>query len=346
MRYDGINFTIVDTTEGGLSGLGTDGGMRLLKNGKLLVHVYRPGVSTLYENNLNIYDTQNGDTKTIQTLYNPHSLHETDKFKYGVYVNDIYEDNENNVWFSFESGLQDDAGAVVWKKDNNWDVLKLPMRPNNFRQDRPGDSAYYPASAITQDKLGRLWVGGAIILNKLNSDLTIRQFDSIDIFNNLTVFTNKYTPSDTYYDVDSIVKYLSDITCNCLVNNLNYIHPSRVSCMETTEDGSTWFVVDGLGVVRYKPSQVGVGDTQQESEHPFTVRSSGDNIITLVMNRPISLEGIALYDITGRRVYSENFGTDTAMQQEIKLPNSIVGGVYVVAVNNKDKSFFRKIFIH
>lgn len=348
MKFDGSTFSTIDTTEGGLSGLGSDGGILLLKNGKLLVHVYRPGVPQLYENNLYVYDTDNGNSKTIQTLYNPHALDKADKFKFSVFVNDIFEDKTGNVWFALYGGLQDDFGAVVWKNDNSWEVVKVPLRYNYARQFIPGDSSYYPVFAFREDKNGQIWIGGAIVLNKIRPDLTLGQFDDANFFNNLTVFTT-YSSSGSYFDVDSIVKYLNDLTCNCLVNKYSPLHPAFVSHIETTEEG-IWFLVDGLGAVRYKPTQTVVEDGERESDEPFVEHSSSDfskaGVITITVNKPYPVESITLYDIGGQRVYSENFNS-SKLHYEVRPPlNSIATGVYIISVNGKDRSFFKKIFIY
>lgn len=349
MKFDGATFSIVDTTEGGLSGLASDGGFHLLKNGKLLVHIYYSGVPQLFENNLYVYDTHIGDSKLIQTLYNPHSLSNSGKFKSSVYVNNIFEDKDGNIWFSLGGGLQDDEGAVVWRNDNSWEVVKVPMRYNYFRPNKSGDSIYYPISSIQQDNLNQLWIGGAVVLNKISPDLTLRQFDKMDFLDNLTIFTIARKSSPSFFAVDSIVKYLSDITCNCLVNNYSPMHPAIVSRMETTEDGSLWYIIDGLGAVRYKPVQTSV--EEGDGNNLFVIHSSGefsdDRVINITLNDPLPIEGVALYNLNGHRVYSENFGASKEKQFEVMLPlNNIAAGVYIVSINLKDKSFLKKIIIY
>jgi len=348
MKFDGTSFSIIDSTEGGLTGLGTDGGFHLLKNGKLLVHLYIPGNRAYYTNNLSIYDTHNNDAKTIHTLYNPHFLRSDDKFEYSTYVNDIFEDKSGNVWFSLEGTSQTDYGAVVWKNDNTWDVVKGPMRYNSFGQDPPGDSVYYPISAIKQDINGEMWIAGAIVLNKLLPDLTLKQVTT-DFFDKSVVYTTSYTPTNTFYDTDSIIKYLSDISCNCLVNNFASPHPARVRGIETTADGSVWFAVDELGIIRYKPLLSGVDNDAASSDEPFTVHSTGigsnDKEITLSFSTPFSMKGVALYDVGGNRVYSHNLNQTSELQYHLSFPENISNGVYILAVVGYDRTFFRKIWV-
>jgi hypothetical protein len=349
MKFDGTSFSIIDSTEGGLSGLGTDGGFYLLKNGKLLVHLFYPGNRAYYTNNLSIYDTHNNDAKTIQTLYNPHFLRSDDKFKYSVYVNDIFEDKVGNVWFSLSGNSQTDYGAVVWKNDTTWDVVKGPMRYNSFGQDPPGDSVYYPISAIKQDINGQMWIAGAIVLNKILPDLTLQQMDKVDFFDKLMVYSTSYSPTSTYFEVDSIVKYISDISCNCLVNNYSPMHPAIISAMETTDDGSIWFAIDNLGVIRYKPLLSGVDNEAATRDEPFTLHSPGissnDKEFTISFSTPFSMKGIALYDVGGNRVYSESSNQTDAVQYQVTFPDNISGGVYILAVLGKDRTYCRKILV-
>lgn len=350
MKFDGTSFTNIDSTEGGLSGLASDGGIHLLRNGKLLVHMYRPGEAQFYENNLMVYDTHNGDTKTIQTLYNPHSLRETDKFKCSVHIDDIFEDKDGNVWFGFYGGVQDDYGAVVWKQDNTWSHVKVPMRYNYSRQFIAGDSSYYPVMSLRQDNLGQVWIGGAIVMNKIQSDFTLKQFDGMNFLSNLTVFST-YSSSDSFFEIDSIVKYLSDLSCNCLKNTYSPMHPSFVSRIETTEDGSLWFMIDGLGAVLYNTNQTSAECGEHESDERFVLHSSGnisnEEAVTLTVNRPYALESIALYDIRGCKLYSES-SKDLSTREYKVTPshNSLAAGMYILSVNFKDKSFIKKIFIY
>jgi hypothetical protein len=354
-KYDGINYHLIFSQNEFFSGFGCDYGIMTTRNGRVIVHKITSNLQNV-ENDLYIF-SEDGSME-IKTLPNPHKLLSDSQLGFKRVVN-IFEDNNGNLWFALGDAttIYDDAGLVVMKNDgtffafsenNKYPLVELRGEPINKP---PWKNIYYDARNIYQDSKGKIWFGSTFInIIDENNFLVNPEFDNL--LDNVTLYTWNW-------DDDSLLPGLkvsySTFFTEKLDSVLNDMFNQRtknywINGISETPDGSVWFAISGLGVLRYNNSHTFVKDMYHfknlDSFYPNPI--SRDNLkITLGLENHVKSAKIKIVDVNGKNLYSEEFTYDVPSNIiQLQLPDCLLtAGFYYLIVNYCGNIECKKIIV-
>lgn len=319
--------------------------------------------------NDNLLTIDNSGVINISTLPTPHNVYNPDKYEQRlVDVISIFEDNRNNIWFGLGESSPRDPGLVLLKNDNSWGVYtehnNYPLRKTfNGGGFIDRDSVFSVCNAITEDKDGRIWVGGAGFLSYINEDNILVTPDIEGLLNKSTFYSSKYLNDpgkeippryeqflNSSDSISTIVTELfnRDWTTQHTMGKIGNVG-GRVESMTTTEDGSLWIVFFNLGVLRYQPLLSNVDDVTISEEinlYPQPVISN-DKLINIVFENSQFVSNINIYNMNGKLIQRNKYDRQINDKIEMRLDNNdFVAGTYFAAIELKDKTIFRKFIIN
>lgn len=159
------------------------------------------------------------------------------------YVWDIYIDGDSRVWLATRN-----EGAIVYDEDGTWSSLPPNVLPSST------------VFSILQDKEGDLWFGtlGGVARRRMLSpeDVAWDQFRTSDGLSMNRVYSIQQSDDGTMWfgGLRAVDKWKDGrFERTTFQNSQNQIEDG-IYCFRIvkTEDGSLWFAIVGLGVVRYK----------------------------------------------------------------------------------------------
>lgn len=367
INFDGKNYQVIDSGSWGTSGiieLDVSPDLIVTKKGKLVAN------KVIYVGN-NIWSkllirSPNGELEEIIDLPTPPYLKDSTKFRLGIAVaSKIFEDSDDNIWIGLLSGSGGEravGGLLKWeRKSNKWKAFYgnngYPVFPSQLGPSIYTDSLYIECYGIAQDKSGRIWVGGRTFLGVIDENEKIKPPDFI--LDNLVLYPRfvsdeKQKPEFDSFLRDSLLQFLYNLTHKQFLpwTWVSAIGPPTVEGITTTEDGSIWFAINGLGMLRYNPninSNPSDATTFEDdvSILPSTIARSNP-YFKVVFSKSVETANIRIYDLNTRLVATKNFLSLTPMNEfEVNLSNEqISSGTYFVMIGLKDKIIFKKIIVY
>ncbi|ROL55731.1 T9SS C-terminal target domain-containing protein [Bacteroidetes/Chlorobi group bacterium Naka2016] len=271
----------------------------------------------------------------------------------------MFEDNQKNIWIGLSTSGNVGGLLKLNRKTGQWKAFYggdgYPVVKLDYNT-KYSDSLYFECLAIAQDKLGRIWVGGRYFLGIIDENEKIQPPEFI--FDNLTLYprfvsNEKQKPIFDKFLSDSLFDFLYKLMYKSFLPlaYVSEIGQPTVSGIVTTEDGSVWIAIDGLGIIQYKPLQNKVNEWSELnaliSIYPQTLNRSEPRF-NIKLNEKVDRFAIYIYDINGRRVFDSEFMSAND-NEEFVVDLSAVNlsaGTYFIAVSLGDKIYFKKIVVY
>lgn len=357
IKFNGTNFQII-TDSKNINELGFTK-IFISSNNKVYV------ISTEVKNNLLLVD--NDGSILISTIPTPHKIYNPDKFEQRL-LNplSILEDSKGSIWFGLGQGGPRDPGLIVWDNDNTWRVYtehnNYPLRFTFKEPFNNRDSLFSICSAITEDKNGKIWVGGLGFLSYIDSDDMLVTPNIDDFLNKSTFYSSeiladsgKEAPQaqlDFLNSSDSISTIISELFNRDLKtqHTLGKIGESggKVESMTTTEDGSIWIAFTHIGLLQYQPTKTTVENilvSQEVNLYPQPVNSA-DKLINIEFENSNYVSNVNIYNMSGKLIQRNNYDSQIYDKIEMRLDNNdFISGTYFAAIELKDRTIFRKFII-
>lgn len=365
IKYDGSKYKIVAADSLGLR-YGKVAGFTVTKDNKIIIYTHMPlWRADKNDSRLMIFDDEKLDTAFI--LPTPNYLSSKSKYPGNPNVVQIYEDRQGNIWFALGypyqptsgTGEAMETGLVKWDRQRN--IWKAFTEKDGYPWMLPGIFYLYDfCNGIVEDKEGRKWIGGRRYIAIIDSNDAIVEPDINDFLSNVIFYPSPYwgdslrNPEDyekyRSFNRDSVFQYVYYL----LKREVDKIPPhiTAVQALTTTEDGSIWFSLVlgvGRGILRYSPG--GFSDTPEiTNKEPIVypeIVSQSNPVFTINFNDEVDAFGISIFDISGRKVFSNDYiipGSTETYNFELSS-EYLAKGTYYIVISLKDKVVFKKIIV-
>lgn len=333
------------------------GNLLVLKNGEI---VFFKADSSLAKKTLYIFSK---DFQLLGTYKIPTPPFLKDSLRYlnaGASPGIIFEDEQRNIWIGLSMSGRVGGLLKLNRKTGQWKAFYgadgYPVAEHPIGGSRYTDSLYFECNAIAQDQSGRIWVGGRYFLGIIDENEKIVPPDFI--LENLTLYpriisNEKQKPTYESFLADSLIDFVYKLNHKLFLPYYYFseIGMPTVSGISTTEDGSIWIAVNGLGILQYRPLKSNVDDFRANKDFVLInpqILSRGDKQFTIKFNEVVDRFSLCMYDLGGRRVFNADYVTKTGSSEfSIDLNEAnLSAGTYFIAINLGEKIYLKKIIVN
>lgn len=356
IRYDFDEFKLIDSLPNW--SYSVESGLYTKKNGDVIVTL-----STTNKDNLFVYKP-NLDYDVF-TIPSPYKLIKPSIENRRTNIKQIFEDSNENLWFSIKKSEPFNSGLLLWEKNRNWETFSTEngylMIRDQFKASG-FDSIFAECNGVTQDSEGKIWIcGTGGFLNTVNEDFEVEFPDTTVFFNNLTFYGTKIIadtskinyPHKRYAfmrNIDSlhqlIIKYMNQ-SYHTIQNG--YSPYGWVSGIAHTNDGSLWIAINHLGILRFQNPNITDVETDDATNgaklFPNPVPLSNPNI-KLQLEKPENISSIRIFDLEGNTLLNKNINRMTTRLDIDLNREDFSTGTYFTAIYIDNKIIFRKFVIN